>query len=169
MKTITQDQAFAMFTNARKVQVEKNKAVLVKQVQSEMPYVTVVANESGDLIVENKGNVSDGYLVRQIIVHNEQSYNNEYVIRTDEELHKRYDISEDQNDVETGWVRYVPKASAKKFVAFVNEFLQFPDTWSGNNFTLLDGGVLVDNGGGTVYGINPIEFYSTHSIIDTNA
>ena len=26
-----------------------------------------------------------------------------------------------------------------------------------------DGGMLVDNGGGTVYGINPIEFYSTHS------
>lgn len=27
----------------------------------------------------------------------------------------------------------------------------------------LAGGMLVDNGGGTVYGINPIEFYSTHS------
>ena len=45
----------------------------------------------------------------------------------------------------------------------MNETLQFPDPWSGNAFTLLAGGMLVDNGGGTVYGINPIEFYSTHS------
>ena len=82
----------------------------------------------------------------------------------EEELNKRYVISETQENVETGWVRYVPKTCAKKVCRVcVNETLQFPDPWSGNAFTLLAGGMLVDNGGGTVYGINPIEFYSTHS------
>lgn len=83
--------------------------------------------------------------------------------QNEEELNKRYVICEKQENVETGWVRYAPKPSAKKFVVHVNETLQFPDPWSGNAFTLLAGGMLVDNGGGTVYGINPIEFYSTHS------
>jgi hypothetical protein len=83
----------------------------------------------------------------------------------EEELNKRYVICEKQENVETGWVRYVPKTCAKKFVVRVNETLQFPDPWSGNAFTLLAGGMLVDNGDGTVYGINPIEFYSTHTIL----
>ena len=169
MKTITQARAFQMFVDGEKIEVVKDKPVLVKQVQSEMPYETVVADMDGgliiDLIVENAGIVSEGYLVRQTINHNGGKYNNEYVIRTEEELNKRYVLSEDQTDVEPSWVRYLPKASAKKFVVFVREALQFPDPWSGNTFTLMAGGVLVDNGGGTVYGINPIEFYFTHRVV----
>jgi hypothetical protein len=37
-----------------------------------------------------------------------------------------------------------------------------PDPWEGNDFTLLAGGVLVDNGDSSVYGINTVEFWSTH-------
>ena len=166
MKTITQEQAYQMFLAGNQIAVIKGKSVLVKRVESEMQYTTVVAKENGGFIVENAGTVTEGYLVRQINYHDGVFYNNEYVIRSEEELNKRYVISETQENVETGWVRYAPKPSAKKFVVRVNETLQFPDPWSGNAFTLLAGGVLVDNGGGTVYGINPIEFYSTHSFAD---
>ena len=165
MKNITQEQAYQMFLAGKQIEVVKDKSVLVKRVESEMQYTTVAAKEDGNLIVENAGTVSEGYLVRQIVYHNGGFYNNEYVIRSEEELNKRYVISETQENVETGWVRYAPKPSAKKFVVRVNESLQFPDPWSGNAFTLLAGGMLVDNGGGTVYGINPIEFYSTHTIL----
>ena len=67
MKTITQDQAYEMFLTGNQINVVKNKQVLVKQVQSDMQYTTVVAKEDGSLIVENAGTVSEGYLIRQII------------------------------------------------------------------------------------------------------
>ena len=35
-------------------------------------------------------------------------------------------------------------------------------TKDGGDFTLLAGGVLVDNGDNSVYGINPVEFWNTH-------
>ena len=71
MKTITQDQAYEMFLTGNQINVVKNKQVLVKQVQSEMQYTTVVAKEDGSLIVENAGTVSEGYLIRQIIYYND--------------------------------------------------------------------------------------------------
>ena len=46
-------------------------------------------------------------------------------------------------------------------VVFITEDVVFPDPWEGNDFTLLAGGVLVDNGDSSVYGINPVEFWST--------
>ena len=52
MKTITQDQAYEMFLTGNQINVVKNKQVLVKQVQSDMQYTTVVAKEDGSLIVE---------------------------------------------------------------------------------------------------------------------
>jgi hypothetical protein len=116
MKIITQEQAYQMFLAGKQIEVVKDKSVLVKQVQSDMQYTTVVAKEDGNLIVENAGTVSEGYLIRQIIYHNGVFYNNEYVIRNEEELNKRYVICEKQENVETGWVRYVPKTCAKKFV-----------------------------------------------------
>ena len=36
------------------------------------------------------------------------------------------------------------------------------ELWEGGAFTLLAGGVLVDNGDNSVYGINPVEFWNTH-------
>lgn len=50
----------------------------------------------------------------------------------------------------------------KKRVVFVTEDIAFPYPWEGGAFTLLAGGVLVDNGDNSVYGINPVEFWNTH-------
>ena len=47
-------------------------------------------------------------------------------------------------------------------VVFVQQDIVFPDPWEGIDFTLLAGGVLVDNGDSSVYGINPVEFWKTH-------
>ena len=40
--------------------------------------------------------------------------------------------------------------------------LTFPDHLEGGDFTLLAGGVLVDNGDNSVCGINPVEFWNTY-------
>ncbi len=47
-------------------------------------------------------------------------------------------------------------------VVFVTQDVVFPDPWEGYDFTLLAGGVLVDNGDSSVYGVNPVEFWRTH-------
>lgn len=36
------------------------------------------------------------------------------------------------------------------------------EEWEGGDFTLLAGGVLVDNEDNSVCGINPVEFWNTH-------
>lgn len=61
----------------------------------------------------------------------------------------------------TGWL-VQPQHDKKKFVVFIAEDITFPDHWEGGDFTLLAGGVLVDNGDNSVYGINPVEFWETH-------
>ena len=45
---------------------------------------------------------------------------------------------------------------------FVTQDITFPNPWEGVAFTLLAGGVLVDNGDNSVYGINPVEFWETN-------
>lgn len=165
-KKLTQAEAADLYNTRTRVAAIKDKPVLVHAVSGEYHYVTVVSNENGELITENAGSTSVGYIVRQVIIGNQgKKYTNEYVIRDADELAKRYDLSADQDGVPEGWARYVPKAGAAKQVVQVHETIEFPDPWAGNPFILQDGGFLVDNGDGQVYGINPVEFHATHRVL----
>lgn len=100
------------------------------------------------------------------------SLSNRYVV-SDEEMRKRYKpyANEDrlQKYGEDYFWEYAKKRGCpfisvpqQRQVVFVTQDIVFPDPWEGNDFTLLDGGVLVDNGDNSVYGINPVEFWNTH-------
>ncbi len=165
-KQLTKAEAFALYNSTPHVAAIKDKTVLVRAVTEPYDYVTVVMWDDGYLVTENAGTAESGYIIRQLIPsYTEEKFVNEYVIRDEAELAKRYDLAEDQSDVPEGWTRYAPKAGAVKQVAKVHEAIEFPDPWAGNPFRLQAGGVLVDNGNGTVYGINPVEFNATHTIL----
>lgn len=165
MKQLTQKQAADIYNTKPRVAAVKDKPVFIKAVTEPYHYVTLVAGSDGGFVEENAGVAEAGYIRQQVISAGDHEFVNEYVIRDEAELAKRYDVAEDQSDVREGWVRYLPKPGAVKQVCIVHEEIEFPNPWAGNPFRLQAGGVLVDNGDGQVYGINPVEFKATHSVL----
>lgn len=118
-------------------------------------------------VVESERSNVTGWLVRPV-----GSLSNRYVV-SDEEMRKRYKPHANGDRLQKYGEDYfwdVAKQQEMKFVSvsqhrqvvFVTQDVVFPDPWEGNDFTLLAGGVLVDNGDNSVYGINPVEFWNTH-------
>ena len=116
--------------------------------------------------VENKRKNVTGWLVQP-----QHDKKNLYVL-DDEQMRLRYSPTTTESYLyENGEVRYWQFAKnhgaafisvpQKKFVVFIAEDITFPDPLEGGDFTLLAGGVLVDNGGNSVYGINPVEFLNS--------
>lgn len=65
--------------------------------------------------------------------------------------------------------RYFPIAMEKTvYVADKNMEFPYPPSWGMDGFfRLMEHGVLVDNGDGGFYGINPVEFHATHEVLET--
>lgn len=83
-----------------------------------------------------------------------------------EEIERKYNKTEDRNGALEKWV---PKPTESKVAYLVEENLEFsfPPSWGQEGlFRLLKGGVIVDNGDGCFYGINPLEFRATHKVLE---
>ena len=158
MLRITKQHAWVVYELGEKVQFKKNPT-----------FVDARWVENYSLTTKAIGVVSNvtGWLVRPV-----GSPSNRYVV-SDEEMRKRYKPYVNEKRLQKYGEDYfwdVAKQQELSFVSvpqhrqvvFVTQDVVFPDPWEGNDFTLLAGGVLVDNGDGSVYGINPIEFWKTH-------
>ena len=162
MLRLTKQEAYKMFLNGTKVDVLKKPThVFARWVEN----FDLCTKASGT--VENERKNVTGWLVQP-----QHDKKNLYVL-DDEQMRKRYSPSAtDSYLYENGEVRYWQFAKKhgaafisvpqKKLAVFVKEDITFPDPWEGGAFTLLAGGVLVDNGDNSVYGINPVEFWNTH-------
>ena len=158
MLRITAQHAWIVFELGEKVLFKKNPT-----------FVDARWVENYNLTTKASGVVSNvtGWLVRPV-----GSPSNRCVV-SDEEMRKRYKPYASEERFQKYGEDYfwdVAKQQEWTFVSvpqhrqvvFVTEDVVFPDPWEGNDFTLLAGGVLVDNGDGSVYGINPVEFWKTH-------
>ena len=162
MQKLTQQEVYEKFLNGTPVEVSKKPThVFARWVDN----YDLCTKASGT--VENKRNTATGWLVQP-----QHDKKNLYVL-DDEQMRNRYSPSAtDSYLYENGEVRYWQFAKKhgaafisvpqKKFVVFIAEDITFPDPWEGGAFTLLAGGVLVDNGDNSVYGINPVEFWNTY-------
>ena len=162
MLRLTKQEAYEMFINGTKVDVLKKPThVFARWVEDH----DLCTKASG--IVENERKNVTGWLVQP-----QHDKKNLYVL-DDEQMRNRYSpMTTDSYLYENGEMRYWQFAKnhgaafisvpQKKLVVFVTEDITFPDHWEGGDFTLLAGGVLVDNGDNSVYGINPVEFWETH-------
>ena len=158
MLRITEQHAWVVYELGEKVLFKKNPT-----------FVDARWVENCNLATKASGVVSNvtGWLVRPV-----GSPSNRYVV-SDEEMRKRYKPYANEDRLQKYGEDYfwdVAKQQEWTFVSvpqhrqvvFVTEDVVFPDPWEGIDFTLLAGGVLVDNGDGSVYGINPVEFWKTH-------
>ena len=162
MRELTKRESFEMFLNGAKVEVSKKPT-----------YVTARWVENYDLVTKASGTIENerpcctGWLVQP---HSDRK--NLYVIG-DAEFRKRYKPCITESALYEDGEEHYYKLYARhggtfvsvpqtKQVVFVAEDITFPDPWEGSAFKLLAGGVLVDNGDGSVYGINPVEFWNTH-------
>ena len=162
MLRLTKQEAYEMFRRGTKIEVSnKPTHVFARWVEN----YNLCTKASG--IVENERKSVVGWLVQP--QHDKKTLS----VLDDEQMRERYSPSTTESDLyEDGEVRYWQFAKKhgaafisvpqKKFVVFVTEDITFPDPWEGGAFTLLAGGVLVDNGDNSVYGINPVEFWNTH-------
>ena len=162
MLRFTKQEAYEKFLNGTNVEVLKKPThVFARWVEN----FDLCTKASG--VVENERKNVTGWLVQP-----QHDKKNLYVL-DDEQMRKRYSPSAtDSYLYENGEVCYWQFAKKhgaafisvpqKKFVVFVTQDITFPDPWEGGAFTLLAGGVLVDNGDNSVYGINPVEFWKTH-------
>ena len=162
MQELTKQKAYEMFLNGTQVEVSKKPThVFARWVEN----FDLCTKASG--IVENERKNVTGWLVQP-----QHDKKNLYVLG-DEQMRNCYSpMTTESYLYENGEVRYWQFAKKhgaafisgpqKKRVVFVNKDITFPDPWEGGAFTLLAGGVLVDNGDNSVYGINPVEFWKTH-------
>lgn len=149
MLRLSKQEAYEKFSSGTKVEVLKKPThVFARWVENERKNVT-------------------GWLVQP-----QHDKKNLYML-DDEQMRNHYSPSAtDSYLYENGEVRYWQFAKKhgaafisvpqKKFVVFITEDITFPDPWEGSAFNLLAGGVLVDNGDNSVYGINPVEFWNTY-------
>ena len=162
MLRITKKHALVIYKSGEKVLFKKNPTFVdVLWVEN----CNLTTKASG--VVESERSNVTGWLVRPV-----GSPSNRYVV-SDEEMRKRYKPYANEDRLQKYGEDYfwdVAKQQEMKFVSvsqhrqvvFVTQDVVFPDPWEGNDFTLLAGGVLVDNGDSSVYGINPVEFWKTH-------
>ena len=162
MLRLTKQEVYEKFLNGTKVDVLKKPThVFARWVEN----YDLCTKASGT--VENERKNVTGWLVQP-----QHGKKNLYVL-DDEQMRNRYSPSAtDSYLYENGEVRYWQFAKKhgaafisvpqKKRVVFVTEDITFPDPWEGGAFTLLAGGVLVDNGDNSVYGVNPVEFWNTY-------
>ncbi len=98
---------------------------------------------------------------------------NQYLVhRGWSEVNSKYDKDEDEVQTEMTkehGARYIPKAAEKVvYVSEENIEFPYPKSWGMEGlFRLMAHGVIVDNGDGGFYGINPVEFHATHSVLET--
>ena len=150
MLRLTKQEAYEEFLNGTHVEVSKKPTrVFARWVEDH----DLCTKASG--IVENERKNVTGWLVQP-----QHDKKNLYVL-DDEQMRKRYSPSAtDSYLYENGEVRYWQFAKKhgaafisrpqEKRVVFVTEDITFPDPWEGGDFTLLAGGVLVDNGDNSV-------------------
>ena len=162
MQKLTKQEAHEMFINGNQIEVSnKPTHVFARWVEDH----DLCTKASGT--VENERKNVTGWLVQP-----QHDKKNLYVL-DDEQMRLRYSpMTTESYLYENGEMRYWQFAKShgaefisvpqKKFVVFIAEDITFPDPWEGGAFTLLAGGVLVDNGDNSVYGINPVEFWKTH-------
>ena len=162
MQKLTKQESYEKFINGTQIEVSKKHThVFARWVEN----YDLCTKASGT--VENERKNVTGWLVQP-----QHDKKNLYVL-DDEQMRNRYSpMTTESYLYENGEVRYWQFAKKhgaafisvpqKKFVVFVTQDITFPDPWEGGDFTLLAGGVLVDNGDNSVYGINPVEFWNTH-------
>ena len=162
MLRLTKQRAWIIYKSGEKVSFEKNPTFVdARWVEN----YSLTTKASG--VVESERSNVTGWLVKPV-----GSPGNGYVV-SDEEMRKRYKPRVTENDLyehgEEYFWEYAKKRGCsfisvpqQREVVFVQQDIVFPDPWEGNDFTLLAGGVLVDNGDSSVYGINPVEFWKTH-------
>ena len=162
MLRINKQHAWVVYELGEKVQFKKNPTFVdVLWVEN-----CNLATKASGVVESERSNVT-GWLVRPV-----GSPSNRYVV-SDEEMRKRYKPYADEDRLQKYGEDYfwdVAKQQEWTFVSvpqhrqvvFVTQDVVFPDPWEGIDFTLLAGGVLVDNGNSSVYGINPVEFWDTH-------
>ena len=162
MKELTKQDVYEMFINGTQVEVSnKPTDVIARWVEN----YDLCTKASGT--VENERKNVTGWLVQP------QNTKTLLVVLDDEQMRNRYSpMTTESYLYENGEMRYWQFAKShgaafisvpqKKFVVFIAEDITFPDPLEGGAFTLLAGGVLVDNGDNSVYGINPVEFWNTH-------
>ena len=170
MLRLTKQEAYEMLLNGTKVEVSKKPTHVIARWMENFDLCTKASG-----VVENERKNVTGWLVQP-----QHDKKNLYVL-DDEQMRKRYSPSATdsylyENGEGSGVVaailrywQFAKKHGAafisvpqKKSVVFVTQDITFPDPWEGGDFTLLAGGVLVDNGNNSVYGINPVEFWNTH-------
>ena len=162
MLRLTKQEAYKMFCRGTHVEVSNKPVhVFARWVDN----YDLFTKASG--IVENERKSVVGWLVQP--QHNKR---NLYVL-DDEQMRDRYSPSTTESDLyengEAHYWQFAKKHGAAfislpqtKHVVFVTEDITFPDPWEGGDFTLLAGGVLVDNGDNSVYGINPVDFWDAY-------
>ena len=162
MQKLTEREVYEKFLDGTKIEVLKKPTHIIAR-WVENYYLCTKASGT----VENERKNSTGWLVQQ-----QHDKKNLYVL-DDEQMRKCYSpMTTESYLYENSEVRYWQFANShgaafisvpqKKRVVFVTEDITFPDPWEGGAFTLLAGGVLVDNGDNSVYGINPVEFWNTY-------
>lgn len=158
MLRITKQHAWVVYELGEKVQFKRNPTFV---------YARWVENYS--LTTEAIGVVSNvtGWLMSPVVSPGSRC------VMSNKEMRKRYKPYVNEDRLQKYGEDYfwdVAKQQEMKFVSvpqhrqvvFVTQDVVFPDPWEGIDFTLLAGGVLVDNGDSSVYGINPVEFWKTH-------
>ena len=162
MLRLTKQEAYEKFINGTKIDVLKKPTHVIARWVEDYDLCTKASGT-----VENERNGVTGWLVQP------QHIKTLLVVLDDEQMRNRYSPSAtDSYLYENGEVCYWQFAKKhgaafisvpqKKRVVFITQDITFPDHLEGGDFTLLAGGVLVDSGDNSVYGINPVEFWNTY-------
>lgn len=162
MLRITKQRAWVVYELGEKVKFRKKPAFVYARWVENYSLTTKAIG-----VVESERSNVTGWLMSPV-----GSPGNRCVM-SNKEMRKRYKPHTSEDRLQKYGEDYfwdVAKQQEMKFISvpqhrqvvFVTQDIVFPDPWEGNDFTLLAGGVLVDNGDSSVYGINPVGFWKTH-------